>query len=85
MLDLASIGGAKASAREFCKRENRLDILVMNAGVGMMYRNELSVDGYERAFATNHLGHFAFVQEVLGMSAEICCRPDRSVLIVTKV
>ena len=75
MLDLASIEGAEASAREFCKRENRLDILVANAGVGMIYRDELSVDGYERAFATNHLGHFAFVQEVLGMSTEICFKP----------
>ena len=65
-LDLASIEEAKASARDFCEKVKRLDILVANAGIGMLYRDQLSVDGYERAFATNHLGHFAFVTGLLG-------------------
>ncbi len=30
--------------------------------------SQLSPDGYERAFATNHLGHFQFVTRLLGQS-----------------
>lgn len=44
----------------------RLDIVIANAGVSMMGLDELSEDGYERLFATNHLGHFAFIVGVLG-------------------
>ena len=67
-LDLASIRDAKASASEFLKREQRLDILIANAGVSLLPLDELSVDGWERIFATNHLGHFAFVTGLLGTS-----------------
>ena len=44
----------------------RLDIVVANAGISMLGLEELSEDGYERLFATNHLGHFAFIGGVLG-------------------
>ncbi|KAL8937733.1 MAG: hypothetical protein Q9216_004282 [Gyalolechia sp. 2 TL-2023] len=47
-LDLSSIKGAKWSAQEFLKLEDRLDIVVANAGVSMLNLNELSQDGYER-------------------------------------
>ncbi|KAI9828985.1 MAG: hypothetical protein M1832_000008 [Thelocarpon impressellum] len=66
-LDLASIADAKKSAEDFLKRESRLDILVCNAGIGMVYLNELSKEGYERSFAVNHLGHFAFVTTLLDL------------------
>lgn len=65
-LDLASIQGARQSAEEFKKLEERLDIVVANAGVSMLNQSELSRDGYERMFATNHLGHFAFLTTILG-------------------
>lgn len=65
-LDLASIRAAKKSADEFLKLEERLDIVICNAGVSMMSLAELSEDGYERIFATNHLGHFAFVTGLMG-------------------
>ncbi|KAI9651623.1 MAG: hypothetical protein M1829_002587 [Trizodia sp. TS-e1964] len=60
-LDLSSIKSATHSAREFKKIEARLDILICNAGICMTSTKELSSDGYEKMFATNHLGHFAFV------------------------
>ena len=66
--DISTIGGAKASAEVFKKIENRIDILVANAAVSMAYQDELSPDGYEKAFATNHLGHMAFVMSLLGMN-----------------
>lgn len=64
--DLSSIQEARQSAEAFLKLQDRLDILVANGGVSMLAQNELSQDGYERMFATNHLGHFAFVTTLLG-------------------
>ncbi|KAK6347623.1 hypothetical protein TWF718_005462 [Orbilia javanica] len=62
-LDLGSIKTAKSSAEEFLAKENRLDILVANAGVlGNKWTAEWE---YEPTFFTNHLGHFAFITTLL--------------------
>ena len=63
--DIASLQGANKSAEVFKQLESRLDILVANAGISMVYRDELSPDGYEKTFATNHLGHMAFIMSLL--------------------
>ncbi|KAL8695322.1 MAG: hypothetical protein Q9218_000221 [Villophora microphyllina] len=65
-LDLSSVETAKESANNFLKLEDRLDIIVANAGVSMLNRSELSHDGFERMFATNHLGHYVFINTLLG-------------------
>lgn len=65
-LDLSTIEGSRRSAEEFKKLEGRLDIIVGNAAIGVEPMDELSEDGWDRAFATNHLGHFAFVTSLLG-------------------
>ncbi|KAL8711277.1 MAG: hypothetical protein Q9220_004174, partial [cf. Caloplaca sp. 1 TL-2023] len=69
-LDLSTITGAQRSAAEFRQKEKRLDIVVANGGVSMLNLSELSADGYERMFATNHLGHFVFVNALLDMVKE---------------
>ncbi|KAL8766452.1 MAG: hypothetical protein Q9209_006746 [Squamulea sp. 1 TL-2023] len=71
-LDLSTVDGARRSAEEFKKLEGRLDIVVANAGVSMLAQNELSQDGYERMFATNHLGHFVFLTTLLGWESMFC-------------
>jgi protochlorophyllide reductase len=57
-LDLADLASVAAAAAEVVRRWSRLDLLINNAGV-MALPRQLSADGYERQFATNHLGHFA--------------------------
>lgn len=37
---------------------NGIDVLLNNAGVMAIPKKELTVDGYERQFQSNHLGHF---------------------------
>ena len=64
-LDLSSIRSAKESVNRFREYERRLDIIICNAGIGMCSLSNMSPDGYERSFATNHLGHFVFVQRLL--------------------
>ena len=60
VLDLASL----ASVREFAQFVGEkfpgesLDLLINNAGVMAVPVRELTVDGYERQFATNYLGPF---------------------------
>ncbi len=61
VLDLAS----QASVREFAAWVSgqypgpSIDLLINNAGVMAIPRRELTVDGFERQFATNFLGPFA--------------------------
>lgn len=63
-LDLADLASVAAAAEQVCRRWSRLDLLINNAGV-MALPRQLSADGYERQFATNHLGHFALTQALL--------------------
>ena len=63
-LDLASQSSVREAAGRFNDTHGRLDILVDNAGV-MGTPWALTDDGFERQFATNHLGPFAFTGLVL--------------------
>lgn len=61
-LDLASLESIAAFVRSFTALDGGaplrqgLSLLVNNAGVGFPTPHGLSADGYERVFATNHLG-----------------------------
>jgi NAD(P)-dependent dehydrogenase (short-subunit alcohol dehydrogenase family) len=57
-LDLASLASIRAAADALRGAHDHIDVLVNNAGVGFTDR-ELTADGFELQFGTNHLGHFA--------------------------
>lgn len=61
VLDLASLASVRAFARFYGERfpGPSLDLLINNAGVMALPKRELTVDGFERQFATNYLGPFA--------------------------
>ncbi|KAJ1528210.1 hypothetical protein HK096_010372 [Nowakowskiella sp. JEL0078] len=63
-LDLTDLKQVREAAEAFVKTGERLDILVNNAGIGAV-QFELTKDGYESHFATNHLGHFLFTTILL--------------------
>ncbi|XP_073703360.1 retinol dehydrogenase 12 [Garra rufa] len=65
-LDLASLYSVQEFAKEFIATEERLDILINNAGV-MMCPKEITEDGFETQLAVNHLGHFLLTNLLLGM------------------
>ncbi len=56
-LDLADLSSVRAAA-EIANDEDRLDLLINNAGV-MALPKRTTADGFEMQFGTNHLGHFA--------------------------
>jgi NAD(P)-dependent dehydrogenase (short-subunit alcohol dehydrogenase family) len=57
-LDLASLGSVKEFAEKVIASENRLDLLINNAGV-MIPPPSKSEDGFEIQFGINFIGHFA--------------------------
>jgi len=61
ILDLADLKSVHAFARRVAEMfpGQSLDLLINNAGVMAVPTRELTVDGYERQFATNYLGPFA--------------------------
>ncbi|WP_330349038.1 oxidoreductase [Streptomyces sp. NBC_00582] len=61
-LDLADLASVRAFAAEWAGAP--VHTLINNAGV-MMLPRESTVDGFERQFGTNHLGHFALTNLLL--------------------
>jgi NAD(P)-dependent dehydrogenase (short-subunit alcohol dehydrogenase family) len=60
-LDLGSLADVRAFAAAFRDRVPRLDILVNNAGI-MACPQAYTVDGHERQFGINFLGHYALTR-----------------------
>ncbi len=60
---------------------SRLDLLINNAGV-MIPPYELTVDGFERQFGTNHLGHFALTGYLLPL---LTSTPSSRIVTITSI
>jgi retinol dehydrogenase 14 len=57
LCDLASLASVRKAAEELSGRAGHIDVLVNNAGVVTVKREETG-DGFERQLGVNHLGHF---------------------------
>src|SRR5258708_39430926 len=66
LADLASQASVRAVAAEVRRRFDRIDVLVNNAG-GVFAHREVTGDGIERTFATNHLGPFLLTNLLLDL------------------
>lgn len=65
-LDLASLKSVREFAEKIKKNEQRLDILINNAGV-MMCPYMKTEDGFEMQIGVNHLGHFLLTNLLLDL------------------
>jgi NAD(P)-dependent dehydrogenase (short-subunit alcohol dehydrogenase family) len=63
-LDLASLNSVRNFTQEFKTRYRKLDVLINNAGVFCMKREE-TAEGFELTMGVNHLGHFLLTHELL--------------------
>lgn len=59
ILDMASLASVRSLAQQWNHEARSLDLLINNAGVMALPSRDQTPDGFERQFATNHLGHFA--------------------------
>lgn len=65
-LDLASFAAVRHCAAEFRSKGYPLHLLINNAGGAVAGKQaSFTVDGFERTFATNHLGHFLLTNLLL--------------------
>ncbi|HEY0749127.1 MAG TPA: SDR family oxidoreductase [Steroidobacteraceae bacterium] len=55
--DLSRISESKRIAAEICAAEPRIDVLINNAGA-LFGTRDLTADGLEKTFATNHMSYF---------------------------
>jgi len=65
-LDLADLASVKKFAADFKSRNDRLDVLLNNAGI-MMVPYRKTADGFESQLGTNHLGHFALTGSLIDL------------------
>lgn len=62
--DLSSLGDIRRVGAEILAKHDIIDVLVNNAGALLMDR-QVTKDGYEATFATNHLGYFLLTKVLL--------------------
>jgi NAD(P)-dependent dehydrogenase (short-subunit alcohol dehydrogenase family) len=64
-LDLADLASVARFAEILARSQDRLDLLINNAGVMTPPDRRETRDGFELQFGTNHLGHFALTAGLL--------------------
>jgi NAD(P)-dependent dehydrogenase (short-subunit alcohol dehydrogenase family) len=71
--DLASLADVRALAERLAAEEQRLDVLVNNAGIGTTLpgdgARQVSADGYELRFQVNYLAHYLLTRLLLPVLA----------------
>lgn len=75
-LDLTSFDSIKDAAKKFLAQEERLDILMLNAGI-MAVPPGQTKEGYEIQFGTNHVGHALLTKLLLPTLQATAKRPEK--------
>ncbi|KAH7234365.1 hypothetical protein B0J15DRAFT_517323 [Fusarium solani] len=80
-MDLASFESIHEAAKSFRQQSDRLDILLLNAGI-MSVPEGKTKDGYEIQFGTNHMGHALLSKLLLPTLLKTAEQPGSDVRIV---
>lgn len=66
-LNLCSFASIRQFAQQVVAQEDRLDVLINNAGIISPPTRQVTEDGFEVTFQTNYLGHFLLTNLLLGL------------------
>ncbi|XP_045103526.1 retinol dehydrogenase 11-like isoform X2 [Portunus trituberculatus] len=80
-LDTSSLSSVRSFAARILAEERRLDVLVLNAGIGGPAERVLTSDNLELTMATNHFGHFLLANLLLGLLKD--SQPSRVVVVAS--
>ncbi|RPD59889.1 NAD(P)-binding protein [Lentinus tigrinus ALCF2SS1-6] len=72
--DLASLQDVKRAGDQICQREERLDIVVCTAGLGLEHF-QLSEDKIDKQFAVTYLAHFLLLNRLLPLLRRTASSP----------
>ena len=81
-VDLSDLDSVKAAAERFNAGHDKLDLLCNNAGVMGHHAVQLTKQGFEMQFGTNHLGHFALAGRVF---PKLKAAPNPRLVVVSSV
>lgn len=79
--DLSDLASIRHASNRIAAHASRIDILFCNAGV-MALPPSLSKDGYEKQFATNHLGHAMLIDLLMPILEDTAAQPSSDVRII---
>ena len=69
-LDLSSLTSVRNFAKEIIATENRLDVLINNAGIAGLV-NKKTEDAIEWGYQVNHYGHFLLTILLIGKTVYV--------------
>jgi NAD(P)-dependent dehydrogenase (short-subunit alcohol dehydrogenase family) len=75
-VDLADLPTIKPGVEDFLKKEKRLDVLTLNAGVMNPPKGSVTAQNYELQIGTNCLGHFLFAKLLTPLLKQTAEQPD---------
>ncbi|KAL1489808.1 hypothetical protein ABEB36_013740 [Hypothenemus hampei] len=67
LIDLQSFKSVRSFANDILKSENKLDILICNAGVAEYRHSQLTEDGLQRSMQVNYFSHFLLTHLLLDL------------------
>lgn len=81
ILDLDVLESVKALAERLLSRETRLDVLMLNAGLGYVEPGARTKDGFCRMFQSNVLGHHLLVRLLTPLLLKTPEKPARVIFV----
>lgn len=82
-LDLSSFESIRSFSDDINKTEQRLDVLIHNAGYAETFKKNKSIDGIELTMATNHYGPFLLTHLLIDLLKKSA--PSRIVIVASSL
>lgn len=82
-LDLSSLSSVRQFAEQINREEDRLDVLIHNAGTAEVFDKKVSEDGLELTMATNHYGPFLLTHLLIDLLKR--SKPSRIVVVASSL